>query len=194
MNSSRVFTAAAVIFASATARLDAQSARPVPPPPRAAAVSEVPPAGATGRCQDGSFTTAQSVASDCATRGGMLVSFPVRQVPARLVTPLVTAADGAASVPALRKPVAAERLQPLSPAAAVEVPKSVGGANTPAPVRAGRSTSSAVAPTMSARPANATGQCKDGSYVVGATEGSCGANGGIAVTFPARRPASPRGG
>ena len=192
LHSRTLIAAIAIAIGASASRATAQVAqRPAPPQPAAAAASETPPAGATGRCRDGSFTTGQSVSADCATRGGMLVAFPVRQAPRRGGPAITVAPSIAAPAPELQKP-ASDPLPP-PPAAVVEDVAPPELAPAAVPMRAPGSSAPAVATTVTmARPQGATGQCKDGSYLVGnPTEAACAARGGLAVAFPTDERAAP---
>lgn len=135
-------------------------------PPRAVAATPRPearPRDATGRCRDGSFTTARVVSSACADRGGVLVSFAVREAP-----PAPSPAVG---------PVASA-LRPGVPSGAASGER---GAVPPAgaPLRVAEEEV----------PAGAIARCRDGSPVMsGSPVAACESHQGVAVRFPVLAP------
>ena len=190
MKNSRTFIAAVALAAGGLAgQAGAQAPqRPAPPKPvAAAAVPETAPASATGRCRDGSYTTGESVSEDCAARGGMLVAFPVKQTPRRSVAP--TSAPSLVTTPQapIMKAPAGDALPAAPVAASPAVPERM-APQSAAPVKPVLAAAAPAMTLVAPRPSNATGQCKDGSYIVGAAvESACGANGGLAVAFPVDR-------
>lgn len=143
--------------------IDAQTpdAPAAPPPARARAADRVTgtgPGGATLRCRDGSYLVGPTEEGACATKGGLLVRFPLRRVPERTVRPQ------AAPVPELpaRTPDAVPADAVLENRARVVIP-----AEQP--------------------PANATFLCRDGTYIVADTSRArCAAHRGVRLTFPAK--------
>ncbi|MBK7907630.1 MAG: hypothetical protein IPJ78_13860 [Gemmatimonadetes bacterium] len=119
------------------------------------------PGGATLRCRDGSYLVGPTDDGACAAKGGLLVRFPLRRVPERTVRP------AAAAVP--------------------EPPTRAQDAVPPDAVMENRAR---VVIPAEPPPANATFQCRDGTYVVADTSRArCGARGGVRLAFPAK----PRG-
>jgi hypothetical protein len=179
------------------ARVDAQRAA-VPRP--ASTGADEAPQDATGRCRDGSFTTESDVVAACAARTGVLVTFPRRQTPPRPAAPVEESAVTQAIVPAaLARPVA----PPPAPVSDREgsVPVAALPVTPPPATGTTRDMSTAAPPAAATRPRDARGQCKDGTYFLGAPESACTANGGMAVAFPApsapppaAKPASPGAG
>ena len=191
--------------------------RATPPRPAAQEAPDAQPAGATARCRDGTFTTSEP-ASACAARGGVLVSFPVAPVPPRprpaAATSVTSVPEDPASVPAgpaappPPSPGAVEEPQPAdasgrcrdgSYVVAAEPDAACGGrggilarfprpATLPVSAARVRPADASTVPTMLQRPANATAQCRDGSFAVGLpTSSMCASNGGVAAIFPPPR-------
>ena len=137
-------------------------------PPRAVAATPTPearPRDATGRCRDGSFTTARVVSSACADRGGVLVSFAVREAP-----PAPSPAVG---------PVASA-LRPGVPSGASGASSGERGAVPPA---------GAPSRVSEEVPAGAIARCRDGSPVMsGSPVSACESHQGVAVRFPVVAP------
>jgi hypothetical protein len=119
------------------------------------------PGGATLRCRDGSFLVGPTEESACTAKGGLLVRFPLRRVPARTERPEAAPVPELPAVPQEATPSDAV----LQNRARVVIPPEV-------------------------PPANATFQCRDGTFVVADTSRTrCGAHGGVRLAFPAK----PRG-
>ena len=142
---------------------NAQQAPSRPTPPRSPEGTEAMPAGATARCNDGSFVTG-TPESDCASRGGILVRFPQRDVPP--AGPALTP-RAVTSPPTVETPI--ELPAPARPAAMAARTENVESA-----------------------PAEGGARCRNGDLVTGAVGDACAGRGGIAIRYaPRSLPAGP---
>lgn len=149
---------------SATAPASGNAANAVAParPPRPAeVVTGTGPNGAKMRCRDGSYPTPEAPDTACDAKGGILVRFPLRRVPARAPTlgtvkaPVLEAPKDPSAEAALRAPIR-RASDPVAPA--------------PAP------------------PPDATLMCADGTFIVADTvRARCAAKGGVSLIFPPKR-------
>ncbi len=174
MKSSRtpsVLAVAAVLALALTSSMAAAQA-PAPSSPAAATAPQAAlpgetligtgPNGATMRCRDGSYPSPDAAASACDSKGGLLVRFPVRRVPAP-----ASARPARLPAPAMPAPVAS----PAESAPTGETFQMRANVFVPA----------------ERAPAGATLQCVDGTFIVAdTTRARCATRGGVRVTFPAK--------
>jgi hypothetical protein len=115
--------------------------------PLGAGAKEAAPAGATGLCKDGTYTTAAHKSGACRGHGGVSKWM----------------AAGEESTP----------------------PKASSSKS--------KTKASSAAPAAAAAPADATGQCKDGTYTTAAHKsGACRGHGGVSKWMAAEEPAAPK--
>ena len=136
------------------------------------------PAGSTGQCSDGTYTKAKTQAGACSKHGGVKTWFAAN-TPASAATASPKNAPVAAPKNA-PSPAAAGTATPAAPAPApTAAPKPAPTASTPG--SSGKA-HAGVAPTGA--PADATGQCKDGTFTTSKTHsGACSHHGGVAKGF-----------
>lgn len=137
----------------------------------AAQAAQARPADATGQCKDGTYTTAKAKRGACGGHGGVATWFADAKTPAK------AAKDDAKAAGAATKDAAKDAGK-----AAKEGAKTVGKATKEGAAAAKDSTKTVARPA--AAPADATGQCKDGSYTKATQHrGACSGHGGVAEWY-----------
>jgi len=160
--------------------------------------AQAPPAGATFKCQDGTYSTAASPRGACSRHGGIAQSLRGATPAAPAATPAPrAAARAAAAVPAGARFKCADGTYSTaaSPRGACSrhggVAETLSGAAPAAAAPTVTAAPRAPAPAAVAVPAGARFKCADGTYSTAATpRGACSRHGGIAETLSGAAPAA----
>jgi hypothetical protein len=160
--------------------------------------AQAPPAGATFKCTDGSYSTAASPRGACSRHGGIAQTLRGAAPAAPAATPAPrAAAPAAAAVPAGARFQCADGTYSTaaSPRGACSrhggVAATLSGAAPAAAAPAATLVPRAPAPAAAAVPAGARFKCADGTYSTAASpRGACSRHGGIAETLSGAAPAA----